>query len=732
MRRFSLILACICAFALSGAARPAFAQTSVALHSGWQICYPIVATSDAGATSEASAAQDCANPRSALWQEAASARDRPERDSTQSATRLWQRVALPALPACPEPVLYLSVVNVSFRAFLDGRPIYAFGDIERGRAGFAGRPFHIIPLPLHTAGGPTPGGAPAAQAGPRWFTVEVWSDFRDIGVAEGDNLLGCRAEMLQSIVRRDMSRFMIGVIALALGCGSLFLFARRRSESVYLAFALLCLAVGAYFIANRTLRLQHILWPDAILWYRLEHISQYCLVPALSFFYRQVAPDSQPLRITAIVAALIALCFMLINLVWLPAYVTFGAHLYVMLALAVLWGLYLFPHTLRHGPPETRVAAIGTLIFFLVGFGDLLWALGFAPWWPGQLAPYGFFVLLVATGATVFQRYLRIRADLRVAHGKLQAYAQGLEEQVADRTAELRRTLAEVSQLKEQQDGDYLLISRMLSPMIRARVARGSLQVDYLVSQHKTFEFRGMGGELGGDLCIAEPIRVGDEPYVVWLNADAMGKSVQGAGGALVLAVAFRAFLHLSADGQAPLRGRAPAEWLLRLTEELQRVFRPFEGRMLVTLIVGLVHETSGQVYAINAGHPAAVLLRDGRASPVFEARMEAIGAPDAAPASAPEYAATASDQPPPAFVPESAVAELRLRPDDRLIAGSDGRDDLRQRHGAGLRMVDNDPARFLRIVEAERGDLDRIAEKLRAAGELVDDLSLLRLSLRA
>lgn len=722
MRRYPARLAFSSTFALLMLAAPASAQSSRALQSGWEICYP------SGAASEV--AQDCADPESALWRNASSARDRLVRDSGRSTTLLWQRVALPELPACPEPVLYFSVVNVSFRAYLDGRSIYEFGEINRGRLGFAGRPFHMIPLPAAGSGGASVA-TQSSRVEPRWFTLEIWSDYHDIGISDEDPLLGCRAEMLQSIVRSDMSRFMIGVVALVLGCGSLFLFARRRNESVYLAFALLCLAVGAYFIANRTLRLQHILWPDPMLWYRLEHISQYCLVPALSFFYRQVAPDSLPLRITAVGAAAIAFSFMLVNLFWLPAYVTFGAHLYVMLAFAVLWGFYLFPHTLRHGPPETRIAAIGTLVFFLVGLGDLLWALNFVAWWPGQLAPYGFFVLLGATGVTVFQRYLRIRADLRVAHGKLQAYAQGLEEQVADRTAELRRTLTEVSQLKEQQDGDYLLISRMLTPMIRAHVSRGPLQFDYLVSQHKTFEFRGMGGELGGDLCIAEPLRLGGEPYVAWLNADAMGKSVQGAGGALVLAVAFRAFLHLSADGQPSLQGRAPVEWLLRLAEELQRVFRPFEGRMLVTLIAGVAHETSGQVYAINAGHPAAALLRAGQAAPVLEASMEAIGAPGATPSATPEILNGTVDEPPLAFVPESAVVELRLQPGDILIAGSDGRDDLRQRHGAGLRRLDYDPVRFLRIVESERGDLDRIAQKLRATGELVDDLSLLRLSFR-
>ncbi|MCR9144776.1 MAG: SpoIIE family protein phosphatase [bacterium] len=654
-------------------------------------------------------------------------------------TERWLRIALPPEPDCPDPTIYFGVVNLSFIAYLDGDEIYRFGEPDLGAKGFAGRPFHLVTLP---ARGPRAQSraAPASSpiAGVRWLHLRIWSDFRNIGIDGGMPVLGCRADLQQEIVREDIGVLLIGGFAIIAGFAGFVLFARARREIVYLAFGLLATNVGLYMIANRTMRLQLLLVHEPVFWHHAEHFALYFLPANMALFFQQLATNSRPARMQAILYWTVAVAFTICSLLWLPSYRTFGLFLYTTLALSTVT-LYVIPHALSRGPRELRILVVSVACFFAMGFTDLLWALGYIPTWPGPMAPYGFFVLLVGMSITIWQRYVRIQDDLRAAHEALRVYAQHLESLVEQRTSELQSSLDEVSRLKEQQDGDYLLISRILHPMTSTNIEGEAVRIDSIVAQYKQFEFRGMAGELGGDLCMAEPLQLDGGRYVAFMNADAMGKSVQGASGAIVLAVAFRAFLHLSADGQIPISGRPPIEWLLRLTEELQRVFRPFEGRMMVSLLLGLVHESSGQLYAINAGHPSAVLLREGTASYVLHHSHDPIGsAPEdfdfvnrGAAENQAKSESTSEQHPPIAYSPESAIIELQLLDGDVLITGSDGRDDLRRKDDGGRDLIQNEPERFVQIVQSSGGDLMRIQEHLHAAGEQTDDLSLLRVAYR-
>ena len=52
------------------------------------------------------------------------------------------------------------------------------------------------------------------------------------------------------------------------------------------------------------------------------------------------------------------------------------------------------------------------------------------------------------------------------------------------------------------------------------------------IRQYKTFQFKMRDEEIGGDLCILHKISLCGREHAVFLNADAMGKSIQGADGA--------------------------------------------------------------------------------------------------------------------------------------------------------------------------------------------------------
>ena len=281
--------------------------------------------------------------------------------------------------------------------------------------------------------------------------------------------------------------------------------------------------------------------------------------------------------------------------------------------------------------------------------------------------------------------------SIREARGKLQDYADRLEEKVKERTAELQRTLSKVQELKDQQDGDYFLTSLLLRPLGTNRVKSETVNVDFLVRQKKSFKFRKWADEIGGDLCMADTLRLRGRTYTIFLNADAMGKSMQGAGGALVLgavleAMVDRTMLMSSASQQHPER------WLKNAFIESHKVFEVFDGSMLISLVLGLVDDETGLVYVINAEHPWSVLYRKGRAEFIdSELEFRKLGTLG--------------------MEGTIYVKTVQLEPGDVLIAASDGRDDLMFKDAEGNTFLQHDETVFLRHVESADGQLDRIVK---------------------
>lgn len=77
-------------------------------------------------------------------------------------------------------------------------------------------------------------------------------------------------------------------------------------------------------------------------------------------------------------------------------------------------------------------------------------------------------------------------------------------------------------------------------------------------------------------------------------------------------------------------------------------------------------------------------------------------------------------------------VDTFLLQNKDIIVLGSDGRDDIVVGHDDdGQPVMNEDDRRILRVVRAADGDLPRIFLGLRASGEIVDDVSLLRVEYR-
>ncbi|MCR9141292.1 MAG: SpoIIE family protein phosphatase [bacterium] len=286
------------------------------------------------------------------------------------------------------------------------------------------------------------------------------------------------------------------------------------------------------------------------------------------------------------------------------------------------------------------------------------------------------------------------RAMLR----KVEALSREMEEQVL-----------QTSKMKFEQDGDYFLTAQLIKPLARSSVRSDRVSVDMFVRQKKQFRFKKWDEQLGGDLCVAHSLQLRGRSCTVFLNADAMGKSMQGAGGVLVLGSLFEANIErskLSLDVQ----NQSPELWIKHSFVELQRVFETFESTMFISLVLGVVDDETGTLYYVNAEHPGMVLYRDNKASFMeTDMPLQKIGFPDVNHRNV-------------------KIQVFPMKPGDVIFSGSDGRDDLYVGIGAdGERLINDDDEMILNMIELGRGDLTQLVETIDRIGQITDDLSLIR-----
>ena len=285
-----------------------------------------------------------------------------------------------------------------------------------------------------------------------------------------------------------------------------------------------------------------------------------------------------------------------------------------------------------------------------------------------------------------------------------------LEENVKERTKNLNDALIAVSALKEQQDMDYFLNTLLVEPLGVNNANSNNVQVEFFLKQKKTFQFRGNDYELGGDINISDNLKLMGRSYTVFLNGDAMGKSVQGAGGVLVIGTIFKSIIQrtISTDYGDHIY---PERWIKNAYLEMQNAFESFDGTMLMSAIFGLLDDTLGTLYFMNVSHPDLVLFRNGKAEYIRRAN---------------ELPKLGHDDP----TLSIALNVLTLNHGDSIILGSDGRDDLVVGIDEdGYDIFNDDESLFLLDVEHSKSDLHKIYELILESGKIIDDLSLLKIT---
>jgi hypothetical protein len=311
---------------------------------------------------------------------------------------------------------------------------------------------------------------------------------------------------------------------------------------------------------------------------------------------------------------------------------------------------------------------------------------------------------------SIDSEFVKVATGISDAARTIKDYQANLEHKIDERTRELQESLGNVRALKGQQDGDYFLTSLLLKPLTGNYANNRQVKVDIFIRQKKSFEFKTKTNEIGGDICLAHSIRLRGREYTLFLNGDAMGKSMQGAGGSLVLGAVMQSIVErtkLSPKEQVLY----PERWLKAVFLELQKTFESFDGSMLISVVMGLADEKSGFVYFINAEHPWAAIYRDNKAFFIEnDLTLRKLGTLGVAMG--------------------IRVQTYEMQPGDSFIIGSDGRDDLMLGFDAdGARIINEDETLFLRLLERGDGNLESVYEACKEKGDITDDFSLISLT---
>lgn len=609
------------------------------------------------------------------------------------------RTSLPS-DACAAPALYFGLADQSFEVSIGGEQVYASGDTNGKTDGVTDwpRPFHIIPLP-------------SSISGPRVLKMRFYSNSGDIGVIQGPPLLGCHGEFIKRIVREDAMRFGIGTLSLLATFISLGASFRARKILAIRSFSLLSICIGAFIISNRTLRIQYFFFDSLAFWFGLETLATYLAPPAMILFVRSTIGRSWNIDLLLGVSLCIFTVIITMNLLGFPAYRFIHIH-YALAFVCLIWLVVCALRAPALGSHTSRFTFAGLLVFALSVSYDILGISGVFPW-SNQILTYGFFVMLLFLAAGTARRNHAVEAqvvayqrELETANRQLRESNSSLEGRVRKRTDWLRNSLKSVNRLREQQESDYYLTARIMEPTRFRGLRQGRVSVTGYIEQKKKYRFNHWSGDIGGDVCFAHLLNFTSGSWVCFMNGDAMGKSLQGAGGAIVLATSFQTILNRFDRTQQP---GEPGQWLANCYVELQEIFFPFAGSMTVSMIMGAIHVESGRGVYINAGHPSPVYLDHEQARFLPEHLSRVIGTVDGQ--------------------PTAVLNEFQMNPGDILLIGSDGREDLllSKPGGEGLRRT-SIADQFPEIVAEAGGDLEKIVIRLEGTGEIADDLSLLRI----
>ena len=607
--------------------------------------------------------------------------------SNQKTKHLLLKIKLPNLNL-KDPVLYLQTVYQNFEIYYSKNKLYQFGVVG---GEYWGSPIHLIEFPKNED---------------RYFYMRISSDISRVGIKE-DIVFGEGKDLILYILKKDIERFVSGILYIFIGMFSSILYFRRKLKE-YLAFGLLALCIGFFYISSRATGIQQLLIYSAFNWMYIAVVSLNSIPVFVFWLLYILVQNTKKLILLLLRIHIIFDIYIILMLFFFPPYQNL-IYFYILSSASIFIGFLCLSYETTKKNMEARILLIALGINFLAGIHDIMRNFSLLPY-DLVIGSKAFFIFIMSIVYLLEKRFSETHKKLELYSRELEYAKNTLEETVENRTRKLKDSYEEIKQLKYAQDGDYFLTSLIIKPLAKLNINSKRVKVSFFTRQKKQFEFNRKSHRIGGDISIADEIELGGKKFIVFVNGDAMGKSLQGAGGALVFGSVFRSIITQTKSLNTT--NISPKSWLIDAVSKLQTIFESFDCSMLISIGFGLIEEKSGMVYYLNAEHPWTVLYRDGKAGYIEDENTTSlkIGFPSSFMQGEVYY-----------------IQTLQLKKSDILILGSDGRDDIDESYGREYR-INSDPLLFLKAVEEGRGELKYIYKSIVSRGSLVDDISLIKI----
>lgn len=269
----------------------------------------------------------------------------------------------------------------------------------------------------------------------------------------------------------------------------------------------------------------------------------------------------------------------------------------------------------------------------------------------------------------------------------------------------LKFSIKKIYQLKKKRQADYYLLYNLFQFLKNFNYQSEIIAIEYYTQQYEKFKFKSIKFYLGGDFIFFNQIRLKNRNFTFFLNADAMGKSLLGLTGIIVLITIIYAVLKRT-QNRSIEKERYPETWLKYTSLELEEVFSVFHGYMMISAVLGLLDEENGLLYLINFDHPKPILKRGNDYKFVESKIYKKIGFPEE--------------------IQNFEITRIPVFYGDILFIGSDGKDEVLIHH-----TINQDETFALELLKESNGEIMTFIEKLNQRAKIIDDISMIKITYR-
>ncbi len=266
------------------------------------------------------------------------------------------------------------------------------------------------------------------------------------------------------------------------------------------------------------------------------------------------------------------------------------------------------------------------------------------------------------------------------------------------------KNIKQIIKVEEKRQADFYLLKQLFEPFQNLELSSKNIFIEYYLEQYVKFNHKNHSFDLGGDYIYFCSIYLRKRKYIFFINADSMGKSLQGFVGTLILSTVLSAIIKRTKK-RIIEKERYPETWLKYTALEIHEVFQTFLGFMMISAVIGLIDEENGLLYMMNFDHPLPIYINSNSYHFLNSKVHRKLGFPSSN-----------------IFM---EIFRYPLSQNDIIIIGSDGKDEvlIEERN-----TINEDEYLSLNLLKEAEGNLSIFVQKLKNNYTLTDDLSLLKL----